>query len=190
MALPSHLTMFEAGPRDGLQNEPQDVSTAVKIELIERLADAGLRKIEGGSFVSPKWVPKMADTADVYAGLKPRAGVVYPALVVAEVRLHLSVNRAEKGFLFGREFYEDVEHGDNISLRDTRWRGQSQLSTKHLGTRNGYVSPNLSATSCHRGFLYKLSQTQYLFRSARSPAVPWRSGRYSTEPPYEQQSGS
>jgi hydroxymethylglutaryl-CoA lyase len=73
--------MVEVGPRDGLQNEPETVSTAQRIELVDRLADAGLTVIETGSFVSPKWVPKMADTADVLAGIKRREGVSYPVLV-------------------------------------------------------------------------------------------------------------
>lgn len=80
MALPSRVTLFEAGARDGLQNEPKDVPTSVKLELLERLADAGLKKIEAGSFVSPKWVPKMADTAEVLAKLKRRPGVSYAVL--------------------------------------------------------------------------------------------------------------
>lgn len=81
MKLPPRVKMVEVGPRDGLQNEPRPVSAAVRIELIERLADAGLGAIEAGSFVSPKWVPQMADTDKVFAGLKRRAGVVYSALV-------------------------------------------------------------------------------------------------------------
>ncbi|MBM3952254.1 MAG: hydroxymethylglutaryl-CoA lyase [Rhodospirillales bacterium] len=81
MRLPNRIKMVEVGPRDGLQNEPRPVSAAVRIELIERLADAGLGAIEAGSFVSPKWVPQMADTDKVFAGLKRRAGVVYSALV-------------------------------------------------------------------------------------------------------------
>jgi hydroxymethylglutaryl-CoA lyase len=80
MAMPSRVSLFEAGARDGLQNEPKDVPTAVKIELIERLADAGLTRIEAGSFVSPKWVPKMADTAEVLAKLRKRPGVSYAVL--------------------------------------------------------------------------------------------------------------
>ena len=63
MSLPRRVKLVEVGPRDGLQNEPESVSTAQRIELIDRLADAGLTVIEAGSFVSPKWVPKMADTA-------------------------------------------------------------------------------------------------------------------------------
>jgi len=73
--------MVEVGPRDGLQNEAKAVSAPAKIALIERLADAGLRAVEAGAFVSPKWVPQMADSADVLAGLKRKSGVRYPVLV-------------------------------------------------------------------------------------------------------------
>lgn len=81
MRLPQKVKLVEVGPRDGLQNESETVPTAVKIELIDRLADSGLQSIEVGSFVSPKWVPQMADTADVMAGLAPRDGVRYGVLV-------------------------------------------------------------------------------------------------------------
>lgn len=81
MRLPKHVRMVEVGPRDGLQNEAQSVPTATKIALIEQLADAGLTAIEAGSFVSPKWIPQMADTAAVLAGLKRKPGVGYPVLV-------------------------------------------------------------------------------------------------------------
>lgn len=81
MSLPARVKVVEVGPRDGLQNEPKTVPAPVKIELIERLADAGLTVIEAGSFVSPKWVPQMADTAQVLAGLRRRPGVSYPVLV-------------------------------------------------------------------------------------------------------------
>jgi len=81
MRLPKTARVVEVGPRDGLQNEAKTVPTATKIALIERLADAGLRTIEAGSFVSPKWVPQMADTAAVLQALKRRPGVVYQVLV-------------------------------------------------------------------------------------------------------------
>ena len=81
MHLPESVRMVEVGPRDGLQNEAQIVPAAVKIALIERLAASGLASIEAGSFVSPKWIPQMADTAAVLAGLERRAGVSYPVLV-------------------------------------------------------------------------------------------------------------
>lgn len=80
MGLPDQVKIVEVGPRDGLQNEHGIVPVAVKVELIERLADAGLTAIEAGSFVSPKWVPQMADTGEVLAKLKRRAGVRYPVL--------------------------------------------------------------------------------------------------------------
>src|SRR3954465_1193672 len=81
MALPRRVKMVEVGPRDGLQNEAQNVPASVKIELIDRLSDAGLPVIEATAFVSPKWVPQMADNAQVMAGIKRKAGVAYPVLV-------------------------------------------------------------------------------------------------------------
>lgn len=80
MNLPRQVKMVEVGPRDGLQNEPQTVPAAVKIELIDRLGAAGLPVIEATSFVSPKWVPQMADAAEVMAGIRRRPGVRYPVL--------------------------------------------------------------------------------------------------------------
>ncbi|MCP4327365.1 MAG: hydroxymethylglutaryl-CoA lyase [Alphaproteobacteria bacterium] len=80
MSLPVQVKIVEVGPRDGLQNESQTVPTAIKVELIARLADAGLTTIEVGSFVSPKWVPQMADTKDVMGLIDRRPGVSYPVL--------------------------------------------------------------------------------------------------------------
>ena len=73
--------MVEVGPRDGLQNEAKALPAAVKIALIERLSEAGLSVIEAGAFVSPKWIPQMADSAEVLAGLQHKRGVRYPVLV-------------------------------------------------------------------------------------------------------------
>jgi hydroxymethylglutaryl-CoA lyase len=78
---PARVRMVEVGPRDGLQNEPKTVPAAIKIGLIDRLGRAGLKVIEAGSFVSPKWVPQMADTAEVLAGVRKLPGVTYPVLV-------------------------------------------------------------------------------------------------------------
>ena len=80
MPLPSHVKIVEVGPRDGLQNEKQVVPTEIKIELIDRLADAGLKVIEATSFVSPKWVPQMAGSAEVFAQIRQKPGVTYAAL--------------------------------------------------------------------------------------------------------------
>ncbi len=81
MTRPKRVKIVEVGPRDGLQNEAQVVPAAVKIALIDRLAEAGLGWIEAGAFVSPRWVPQMADSAEVLAGIARRAGVSYPVLV-------------------------------------------------------------------------------------------------------------
>lgn len=76
-----HVTIVEVGARDGLQNEKQTVPLPVKVELIERLADAGLKTIEAGAFVSPKWVPQMADSEEVMTTIKRLQGRDYPVLV-------------------------------------------------------------------------------------------------------------
>jgi hydroxymethylglutaryl-CoA lyase len=76
-----HVDVVEVGPRDGLQNEKVVIPTEAKIDYITALADAGLRTIEAGAFVSPKWVPQMADTAEVYRNIPKDAGVDYPVLV-------------------------------------------------------------------------------------------------------------
>ena len=81
MNFPETVTLVEVGPRDGLQNEARVVPTDVKIELIARLGAAGLRAIEATAFVSPKWVPQMADNAAVMAGINRLPGVRYPVLV-------------------------------------------------------------------------------------------------------------
>ncbi len=80
MTLPSRVKLVDVGPRDGLQNEPTPVPTAVKVELVHRLQAAGLKEIEVTSFVSPKWVPQMADAAQVMAGITRRPGVRYAVL--------------------------------------------------------------------------------------------------------------
>ncbi len=80
MSLPHRVKLIDVGPRDGLQNEKQPVPASVKIELVHRLQDAGLKEIEVTSFVSPKWVPQMADNAEVMAGLQRKEGVRYSVL--------------------------------------------------------------------------------------------------------------
>ena len=79
--IPDRVTLVDVGPRDGLQNEKQPVDTAVKIDLVHRLQAAGLREIEVTSYVSPKWVPQMADNAQVMAGIRRQAGNRYSVLV-------------------------------------------------------------------------------------------------------------
>jgi hydroxymethylglutaryl-CoA lyase len=81
MTIPSHVRIVEVGARDGLQNEKAIVPTATKIELIDRLSATGLQTIEATSFVSPKWVPQLADAAEVYSAIRKAPGVRYPVLV-------------------------------------------------------------------------------------------------------------
>lgn len=85
--LPDTVTIVEVGPRDGLQNEPDVVPTHVKVAFVDRLAATGLPVVETTSFVHPRWVPQLADGADVLAGITPRDGVRYPVLVPNETGL-------------------------------------------------------------------------------------------------------
>ena len=80
MKYPKHVNLVEVGPRDGLQNEKQEIPAAIKIELVNRLSDAGFRNVESGSFVSPKWVPQMATSTEVMAGIIRKPGVIYSVL--------------------------------------------------------------------------------------------------------------
>ena len=84
MAMPASVRIVEVGPRDGLQNEKNVIATPDKIALIDRLSATGLRTIEATSFVSPKWVPQLADASDVFRGIHRAAGVAYPVLVPNE----------------------------------------------------------------------------------------------------------
>lgn len=81
MSLPQQVRVVEVGPRDGLQNEAAPVPLGVKVELIDRLSETGLSVIEAGAFVSPKWVPQMADSAEVLKRIKQKPGIAYPVLV-------------------------------------------------------------------------------------------------------------
>ncbi len=81
MKFPTQVKIVDVSPRDGLQNEKGSVPTEVRVELVDRLTDAGLQSVEAGSFVSPKWVPQMADSAQVMARIRRKPGVAYPVLV-------------------------------------------------------------------------------------------------------------
>ena len=81
MSYPEQVKIVEVGPRDGLQNESVTVPAEVKVALVEKLADAGLSVIEAGAFVSPKWVPQMATSGEVYQNIEKRTGISYPMLV-------------------------------------------------------------------------------------------------------------
>lgn len=88
---PAQVRIVEVGPRDGLQNESAQLSPDVKIAFIDMLSAAGLQTIEAGAFVSPKWVPQMADSDKVFAGIQRKAGVSYPALVPNEKGMEAAI---------------------------------------------------------------------------------------------------
>ena len=80
MAYPQHVKLVEVGPRDGLQNEPENVSVEQRVQLVDKLSEAGCPVIEAGSFVSPRWVPQMAGSADVFRSIRKQPGTSYVAL--------------------------------------------------------------------------------------------------------------
>ena len=80
-SMPKRVKIVEVGPRDGLQNEKDFVPNEVKIDLINRLSNAGFQNVEAAAFVSPKWVPQMAGSQEVMAGITRRAGTIYSVLV-------------------------------------------------------------------------------------------------------------
>jgi hydroxymethylglutaryl-CoA lyase len=117
--LPTQVKIVEVGPRDGLQNEPQPVSTAVKIEFIDRLADAGLPVIEATAFVSPKWVPQMADNASVMAGIHRKPGVCYPVLVPNRKGLDAAIAAgAEEVVVFGAATESFSKRNTNCTIAE------------------------------------------------------------------------
>jgi hydroxymethylglutaryl-CoA lyase len=119
MTLPSKVRIVEVGPRDGLQNEAQPVPSSVKIELIDRLTDAGVPVIEATAFVSPKWVPQMADNAEVMAGIRKKPGVVYPVLVPNRKGLDAAIAAgAEEIVVFGAASESFSKRNTNCSIAE------------------------------------------------------------------------
>jgi hydroxymethylglutaryl-CoA lyase len=119
MTLPKQVKLVEVGPRDGLQNESTPVSAAVKIELIHRLQDAGLASIEATAFVSPKWVPQMADNTEVMAGIRRAPGVSYPVLVPNRKGLDAAIAAgAEEVVVFGAATESFSKRNTNCSIAE------------------------------------------------------------------------
>jgi hydroxymethylglutaryl-CoA lyase len=143
MNLPERVKIVEVGPRDGLQNEKQTVPTQVKIELINRLADAGLKTVEATAFVSPKWVPQMADNAAVMAGIKRQSGVSYPVLVpnVKGFEAALAAG-AEEVAVFGAASEAFSQKNINCSIDESleRFRPVIEAAQRHNVRVRGYVS--------------------------------------------------
>src|SRR5258705_4624946 len=119
MSLPKKIKMVEVGPRDGLQNEARSVPTAVKIELIDRLTDAGLPAIEATAFVSPRWIPQMADNAQVMAGIRRKPGVAYPVLVPNRKGLDAAIAAGcEEVVVFGAATETFSKRNTNCSIAE------------------------------------------------------------------------
>ncbi len=120
MALPPFVHITDVGPRDGLQNEKQPVPAAVKIELVQRLQAAGLKDIEVTSFVSPKWVPQMADNAEVMRGIARKGGVRYAALVPNMQGLEAALAaRADTVVVFGAASEAFSQKNINCSIAES-----------------------------------------------------------------------
>ena len=123
MSMPSRVQIIDVGPRDGLQNEKQPVPAAVKIELVHRLQAAGLTEIEVTSFVSPKWVPQMADNAEVMAGIQRQAGVLYSVLTPNMVGFQAAVaSRPDEIVVFGAASQAFSQKNINCSIEESMER--------------------------------------------------------------------
>lgn len=143
MALPQQVRIVEVGPRDGLQNEKQAIPTAAKIQLIEKLVDAGLTYIEAGSFVNPKWVPQMADSAEVFAGINRKPNITYAALVpnLQGYERALSVNANEVA-IFAAASEAFSKKNINCSIGDSIKRFEALISAAQVQQIpvRGYIS--------------------------------------------------
>jgi hydroxymethylglutaryl-CoA lyase len=143
MRYPPAVSIVEVGPRDGLQNEAAEISTADKVEFVRLLGEAGLRAIEVSAFVSPKWVPRMADAAEVFAALPRREGVRYAALVpnVAGLERAHAAGVTEVGiFAAASEGFSRKNINQSIEQSLDTYRGVCARAAE-LGIRvRGYVS--------------------------------------------------
>ncbi|HET6599609.1 MAG TPA: hydroxymethylglutaryl-CoA lyase [Burkholderiaceae bacterium] len=133
--IPSQVTLVEVGPRDGLQNEAQPVSSADKIELVHRLQAAGLREIEVSSYVSPKWVPQMADNAEVMAGVRRAGGVRYsvltPNLKGFEAAIADPTSRPDEIVVFGAASEAFSQRNINCSIEESIERFRPVVAAAH-----------------------------------------------------------
>jgi hydroxymethylglutaryl-CoA lyase len=143
MTLPRTVKIVEVGPRDGLQNEKQSIATDVKIALIDKLSDAGLPAIEATAFVSPKWVPQMADAAEVMARIRRKPGVAYPVLVPNMKGFESAVQAgAEEIAVFGAASETFSQKNINSSIAESLERFAPVVdAARKAGIRvRGYIS--------------------------------------------------
>ena len=143
MNLPESVKLVEVGPRDGLQNEATPTPTEIKIELIQRLADTGLAFIEVGSFVSPKWVPQMADSAAILERIRRLPGVSYTALTPNLKGLAAALAAgADEVAVFGAASQTFSRHNINCSIEESlqRFAPVIQAASRQGVRVRGYVS--------------------------------------------------
>jgi hydroxymethylglutaryl-CoA lyase len=143
MNLPQHVRLVEVGPRDGLQNEQQPISVADKVRLVDELSAAGLGYIEVGSFVSPKWVPQMAGSAEVFAQIQRRPGVVYGALTPNLQGLEAAIQAGvQEVAVFAAASEAFSQRNINCSIAESlqRFEPVMALARQHQISVRGYVS--------------------------------------------------
>jgi hydroxymethylglutaryl-CoA lyase len=135
--LPAKVKIVEVGPRDGLQNEKEFVATDIKIELVNRLANAGFQNVESVSFVSPKWVPQMADAAAVMAGIERRPGTIYSALTPNLRGFEAALDaKADEIVIFGAASEAFSQKNINCSIAESIARFEPVAkATKEAGLR-------------------------------------------------------
>lgn len=146
MALPHKVKIVEVGPRDGLQNEKETISATVKIELVDRLTDAGFSNIEAASFVSPKWVPQMATSTEVMAGIRRKPGVIYSALVPNMKGFEAALAaKADEVVIFGAASEAFSQKNINCSIAESieRFRDVAQAAKQHGLRLRGSISCTL-----------------------------------------------
>jgi hydroxymethylglutaryl-CoA lyase len=143
MNLPVKVKIVEVGPRDGLQNEKETIAASVKIELVNRLTQAGFVNIEAASFVSPKWVPQMATSAEVMAGIARRPGVVYSVLVPNMQGFDAALAAgADEVVIFGSASEAFSHKNINCSIAESveRFRPVAQAAKQHRLRLRGSIS--------------------------------------------------
>jgi len=143
MAFPTNVRLVEVGARDGLQNEANPVSTAIKLELIDRLGDAGLSYLEAASFVSPKWVPQMGDAREVMTGIQRRSGITYAALTPNLKGLESALEcGVQEVAVFGAASESFTQKNINCSIAESleRFAPVIELAQKSNIPVRGYVS--------------------------------------------------
>lgn len=143
MKLPGRVRIVEVGPRDGLQNEPGEVSTAVKIEMIHRLAEAGLPAVEATAFVSPKAIPQMADHTEVLEGVRRKPGVAYPVLTPNLKGLAAAISAgATEVAVFGAASEAFSKRNINCTIAESleRFRAVAEAAHRANVKVRGYIS--------------------------------------------------